>query len=228
MSNMLLYTTLGIQSQWLSYLVTMTISLVCGLILGAERALREKEAGIRTHVILILGSTLFTLVSVAFVEVDGSDGARIMAQIIPGVGFICAGLIMFRGEALHGLTTAAGVWTTAGIGMAIGNGMIELGVMATLLVVLCQVLFNLVRIGRTRTFHLVRVCFVYSGDTVEMLKEKFHLKNFGRIKIISKEGKDVVETVMRTDVDCGLNILADVMYRDSNVLSIERLDISSY
>ncbi len=226
MSNLLLTNIFGIQSQWLSYLVTMSISLVCGLVLGAERAIREKEAGIRTHVILILGSTLFTLVSVSFNGI--SDGARIMAQIIPGVGFICAGLIMFRGEALHGLTTAAGVWTTAGIGMAIGNGMITLGIIATILVVLCQVLFNMVHIGKTRTYHMLRVSFVYSVDTVETLKQKFHLKNFGRIKIMSKEGKDVVETILRTDVDCGLNILADVMYRDENVLSIERLDISSY
>lgn len=226
MSNLLLTNIFGIQTDWVAYLVTMSISLICGLILGAERAIREKEAGIRTHVILILGSTLFTLVSVSFNGI--SDGARIMAQIIPGVGFICAGLIMFRGEALHGLTTAAGVWTTAGIGMAIGNGMVELGIIATALVVLCQVLFNSVTIGKTRKYHLVRVSFVYSVDTVEMLKLKFHLKNFGRIKIMSKDGKDVVETVLRTDVDCGLNILADVMYRDENVLSIERLDISSY
>ncbi len=225
MSSMLL-NVFNIENEWLAYLVTMSISLACGIILGAERAMREKEAGIRTHVILILGSTLFTLVSVSFNGI--SDGARIMAQIIPGVGFICAGLIMFRGEALHGLTTAAGVWTTAGIGMAIGNGMISLGIIATLLVVVCQIVMHVARIGRKRSYHLVRVSFIYDQYTVELLKDKFQLKNFGRIKIQSKKGRDVVETVMRTSVDCSLNILASVMSQDANVLSIERIDISSF
>lgn len=213
----------GMNATW-SAIVMLLISAVCGFLLGIERSLREKEAGTRTHIILILGATLFTIISCSF----GDDSARIMAQIVTGVGFIGAGIIMFRGEALHGLTTAAGIWTTAGIGMAIGNGMILIGIVATVLVLLCQIILHTGAGGKRRFYRYIRISFVYDADTVQLLKEQFVVKNFGRVKLQSKDNSVVADAILRTYADCSVEVLSDLMQNNSAVLSVERLDVNRY
>lgn len=120
--------------------------LLCGLI-GIERETRDQSAGFRTHILLGLGSTLFTLVSAygfgaftaAALESDGRgvvfDPTRIAAQIVTGVGFLGAGAIIRQGIDVRGLTTAASLWATAAIGMAVGAGYL-FGAVATTAVVL--------------------------------------------------------------------------------------------
>lgn len=113
-------------------LVTEAILLVCSFILsgiiGLERELRQKSAGARTHILVGMGSALFTLVSAyGFAHVLGDevvlDPSRIAAQIVTGIGFLGAGVIFVRRNIVSGLTTAASVWVTAAVGMACGAGM---------------------------------------------------------------------------------------------------------
>jgi putative Mg2+ transporter-C (MgtC) family protein len=120
--------------------------LLCGLI-GIERETRDQSAGFRTHILLGLGATLFTLVSAygfpaftaAALESDGRgvvfDPTRIAAQIVTGVGFLGAGAIIRQGMDVRGLTTAASLWATAAIGMAVGAGYV-FGAVTTTIVVL--------------------------------------------------------------------------------------------
>ncbi len=211
----------GLNATW-SAIIMMLISVLCGLALGAERSVREKEAGVRTHIILIIGATLFTIISCSFVD----DSARIMAQVVVGVGFIGAGIIMFRGEALHGLTTAAGIWTTAGIGMAIGNGMIVLGIITTVIVLVCQVGFHAHSNGKQ--YRYIRICFVYNVETVDQLKAMFGVRNFGRLKMQTREEGIVADTILRTREDCSIETLSSIMKDNASVLSVERLDINRY
>ncbi len=104
-------------------LIPLLLSAVLGFLIGFERKLRFKEAGIRTHAIVCIGSALMMVVSkYAFGEMQ-SDAARVAAQIVSGVGFLGAGIIVYRKQEIHGLTTAAGVWATAGVGMACGGGL---------------------------------------------------------------------------------------------------------
>lgn len=113
-------------------LATEAILLVCSFILsgiiGLERELRQKSAGARTHILVGMGSALFTLVSAyGFAHVLGDevvlDPSRIAAQIVTGIGFLGAGVIFVRRNIVSGLTTAASVWVTAAVGMACGAGM---------------------------------------------------------------------------------------------------------
>lgn len=122
----------------LEYVLRLVIAGVLGGLVGAEREYRSKEAGMRTHFLVALGSSLIMMVSQhGFSDVAGIawiklDPSRVAAQIVSGIGFLGAGLIIFHKQAVKGLTTAAGVWVAAGIGMAVGGGMYILGAVATL------------------------------------------------------------------------------------------------
>ena len=121
--------------------IRLLVASVCGLLIGVERELRAKEAGVRTHFLVCVGSALFMIISVygflSTKDLDGirdADPSRIAAQIVTGIGFIGAGTIMVNRGSITGLTTAAGLWVAAGIGMAIGCGMYFLGLLSTLMV----------------------------------------------------------------------------------------------
>ena len=108
----------------LEYLLRIAIACVLGTAIGHERRNRNKSAGIRTHAIVAMGSALMMIVSkYGFADVADHDASRVAAQIVSGVGFLGAGMIFVRNNLVNGLTTAAGIWATAGIGMAIGAGL---------------------------------------------------------------------------------------------------------
>jgi putative Mg2+ transporter-C (MgtC) family protein len=102
-----------------------------GAMLGLERELRLKSAGLRTHILIALGSTVFTLMSYELAtDVQGADPARIAAQIVTGIGFLGAGAIMRTDSGIQGLTTAATVWVNAALGVAVGAGRYHLALIA--------------------------------------------------------------------------------------------------
>lgn len=122
----------------------LTLAVFLGAIIGLERELAGKTAGVRTYALVALGSCLFSYISkygfVEFWGVPGFDPSRIASQIVVGVGFIGAGLIIFKEEKLLGLTTAAGLWVSAAIGMAVGFRLYQLAVSATVLTLVVLVL----------------------------------------------------------------------------------------
>lgn len=101
----------------LIFLLNLGLSVALGAFIGLERELRNKDAGISTSVFIVAGAMLFTYISTI---IDGTDSARIASQIVSGIGFIGAGLIIRDGSNIKNLTTAAGVWFMAAVGMAIG------------------------------------------------------------------------------------------------------------
>jgi putative Mg2+ transporter-C (MgtC) family protein len=101
-------------------LFKLLLAILAGGLVGMERERRDRAAGLRTHILVCLGSTLITLVSIYIAPVG--DPARIAAQIVSGIGFLGAGTIFRSGSGISGLTTAAGLWVIAGIGMGIGAG----------------------------------------------------------------------------------------------------------
>lgn len=104
----------------LFFIGQIILSAILGSILGWQREQLGKAAGLRTYALVSLGSTVFTHLSIY--GFDNSDPSRVAAQIITGIGFIGAGTIIHREKGIEGLTTAAGLWATAGVGMAIGVG----------------------------------------------------------------------------------------------------------
>ena len=115
-------------------------ALVCGAMVGVDREMRNKKAGLKTHVLVCLGAALCMVVSECIIlgrEGVTTDATRIAANVVTGVGFLCAASLMTRGNgSLHGLTTAAGLWATAVIGLACGTGWIEVGFFAAAVILL--------------------------------------------------------------------------------------------
>ena len=103
--------------------VRIVLALVLGGVIGIERQWHHKSAGIRTHALLALGATGFALIShLLFLANPQLNSTQIAAGVVSGIGFICGGVIMHRGGSVQGLNTAASLWTTAGVGLAIGGG----------------------------------------------------------------------------------------------------------
>ena len=113
-----------------------------GGIIGLEREIRAKEAGLRTHFIVALGSALFMIISQYAFDGQQHDAARVAAQVVSGIGFIGAGVIIFQKNAVRGVTTAAGLWVAAAIGLATGAGMYAVAIAATLFTVICLEAMN--------------------------------------------------------------------------------------
>lgn len=132
----------------LDWLLRIIVAAFCGGIIGYERAIQRKSAGVRTHIVVAIASALFMIVSkYGFTDLLNMrdialDPSRIAAQIVTGISFIGAGTILVRKEQISGLTTAAGVWATAAIGMAIGAGMYFIGILSTALLFVIQMLFH--------------------------------------------------------------------------------------
>lgn len=134
--------------------IRIAAACLCGAAIGVERSKRFKEAGIRTHIMVCFAAALMMIVSkYAFGDVTGvfgdrgADPARIAAQVVTGVSFLGAGVIFRHGATVKGLTTAAGIWATAGIGLAIGAGMYVIGVFATVVIVILQFVMHKIQVG---------------------------------------------------------------------------------
>jgi len=111
------------------FIIDLFIAIALGTLIGGERELRGKDAGISTHSLVICGAMLFTYMSMT---VDPASESRIAAQIVTGIGFLGAGLILKDGSSVKNLTTAASIWFAGAIGMAIGFGFYQIAVIAAL------------------------------------------------------------------------------------------------
>lgn len=111
-------------------LLRLLLAAGLGATIGIERELRRKPAGLRTNILIALGSALFTTISLQLAASGGTPD-RIAAQIVTGIGFLGAGAILRNGENVHGMTTAATIWVNAAIGMAAGAGQYAMAIIAT-------------------------------------------------------------------------------------------------
>ena len=116
--------------------IRLSLALLLGGAIGIEREYRAKEAGFRTHFLVALGSALFCVVSQFGFGVDLKDSSRVAAQVVSGIGFLGAGTIIFQKNVVRGLTTAAGLWVTAAIGLACGTGMYMAAILTTAMVLM--------------------------------------------------------------------------------------------
>ena len=124
-------------SMALDFTVRILVAALVGGVIGYERELRGKVAGIRTHLLVALGACLFMIISqYGFTGADKFDAARVAASVVGGLGFLGGGIIM-KNRHVSGLTTAAGIWVTGAIGMTAGAAMYELTVLGSLLLLLC-------------------------------------------------------------------------------------------
>lgn len=142
----------------------LLIACVCGGIIGLERTKRNKGAGIRTHIIVALGAALFVIISkygfndIVYLNSVSVDVSRVASNVVTGVSFLGAGIIFMRGDSVQGLTTAAGIWVTAAVGVALGSGMYIVGLCGAVLNLMIQEIFHckaLFRIDNMATGRIV-------------------------------------------------------------------------
>ena len=138
----------------LEFFIRIVLAAILGALVGLERSKRQKEAGVRTHCIIACTSALFMILSkYAFVDLvgvaglRGADPARIAAQVVSGISFLGAGVIFNNGNSIRGLTTAAGMWGTAAVGMAIGAGMYWVGLIEAAVLVGIQIVLHRFPVG---------------------------------------------------------------------------------
>ena len=154
---------------WLSVTVRLVLAVVCGGIVGIERERKRRPAGFRTHILICLGAAMTTLTSQYLVLEVGlyTDLARLGAQVIAGIGFIGAGtIIITKRRQVKGLTTAAGLWVAAIVGLCCGAGYYEGAVLATAVIILAELVFAKVEyfiVSNARSFNLY-VEYVESGN----------------------------------------------------------------
>ena len=211
--------------QNIEFLVKMILATSMGAIIGFERKSRNKEAGIRTHAIVALASALMIIVSkYGFFDVGEYDAARVAAQVVSGIGFLGAGLIFIKNNAVNGLTTAAGVWATAGIGLAMGAGLYAVAVFGTLLIVIVQILMH------KDTFlnkdHLTITFEIGLEDSFNTIREirnclerlKLEIQN---VEILKKSKSVIVKFHTVVPLDFEREHLEDLIFDDERVKKIE-------
>lgn len=146
-------------------------TLLCGLI-GLEREFRGKQAGLKTMIMIGLGATLFTILSI---KVGPTSQDRIASNIVTGIGFLGAGVIFKEDNQVKGLTTACVIWIVAAIGMAIGGGYYEQGIGVTIVVLLALLIFPYVEtfVDRRYTKRTYRIVKKYENESLDSYEEYF-------------------------------------------------------
>ncbi len=172
-------------------LIRLIIAGILGMAIGFERKNRSKMAGVRTHAIVAVGSALIMIVSkYGFNDMASFDGSRIAAQIVSGIGFLGAGIIVVKDNmSVSGLTTAAGIWTTAGVGMCIGAGQYFLAVSSGMLLVILQELLHRIGFLSGEAYRAnIKIVVNQSVDIHQL--ESYILKEKVRIASIKMSRKD--------------------------------------
>lgn len=212
----------NVRLEQLWWSLDLILAAFLGFFIGLERKFRYKEAGIRTHTIVSFGAALMMIISRRAFG-DDADTARVAAQIVAGVGFLGAGIIVYKKNVVHGLTTAAGVWTTAGVGMACGGGLWLIAIIATTILILIQWFLHR-KIFRTKKLFSIRIVFVQITDEREQIKQLFDIERYNRL-VVEREGEKLIyHAILDTDEEYSSTQLDEIMKTHSYIRSIERCD----
>ena len=236
------------QTPLFSVIMRLVVAAFCGIVIGLERELRAKEAGVRTHFLVCFGSALFMVVSVyGFLSmtdpslVDATrdintlaraqdfrrfDQARIAAQIVSGIGFIGAGTIMVNRGSITGLTTAAGLWVVAGIGMAVGCGLYVIGLVATVFVLLGLEILRL--FFHKERLHSVVVYKTANIEIIPVLEQDLRKRGWNIIShdiAVKNKGSEAYRVTLMLQKHASLSNNALVAFmREYSDVTLEKVD----
>ena len=228
-------------------LIRLLLATVVSGVIGWDREERNHPAGIRTHILVCLGACILALCQIAiceqtlgvakeypqFLRVITANPARLIAQIVSGIGFLGAGTIVVTKHFVTGLTTAASLWVTAGIGIVIGMGYYEIAIPGSILVVLVLILLN--RILKAKKIHQIEIKYYHRVDTNKFLRNYFRKKHvmidhytFRIDKKDSTEGEGRVYTSIYTVTlpkDLPYSQMLDQLSDNSNIVQINSLEV---
>lgn len=205
-------------------LLDIGLSALLGFLIGLERKMRMKEAGIRTHTIVCIGSALLMIISMNAFG-DAADASRVAAQIVTGIGFLGAGIIVYRQHEVKGLTTAAGIWATAGVGMACGASMYVLSVGATAIIIGAQFIFRLkIPPFKSKKSFSVKIRFQQISDENKRIKELFGVDRFNHLIIERCNDCVIYSATLNTLMELSSTQLNNIICSNDFIYSIERCD----
>ena len=175
------------------FIIRIFVAAVFGGLIGLEREYRAKEAGFRTHFLVALGSSLFMILSqygfdtpLGILPKTSFDPSRISSQVVTGIGFIGAGIIIFQKNVIRGLTTAAGLWVTSAIGLTCGAGLYILASATTVLVLLCLEVLNVI----LQRFGTRNISVTITSESKENIKGIFKQMKKDSIEVFSYNMKE--------------------------------------
>ena len=216
-----------------SVTVRMVLAVLCGGIIGIEREYKRRPAGFRTHILICLGAAMTTLTSqFLYLELHYyTDMARLGAQVVAGVGFIGAGtIIVTQRQRVKGLTTAAGLWASAIIGLAIGGGFYEGALFATFLIILAELLFSKLEYRMLENAPEINLYMEYTDRScLEQVLKLYREKN---VKVLNMEitratGSEHHNACaifsLRLNKKCTVELLLDAIHRVEGVAAVEEL-----
>ena len=205
-------------------LLDILLSAFLGFLIGLERKMKMKEAGIRTHTIVCVGAALMMVVS-KYGFGPEADSARIAAQIVTGIGFLGAGIIVYRQHEVKGLTTAAGIWATAGVGMACGASMYIIAAGATFILISAQFLFRLkIPPFKSKKSFSIKIRFKQENEANKRIKEMFGVDRFNHLIIERCDDCIIYSALLNTQKELSSTRLNAIICENDFIYSIERCD----
>ncbi len=198
----------------LLFLPRIIFACICGGLIGYERSRRRKEAGIRTHIIVSLGAAMMMIISkYGFFDVVihhniSVDATRIASNVITGISFLGAGVIFVRSVSVRGLTTAAGIWATAGVGLSLGAGMYVIGCSTTVLILIIQIVFHdyLKKLDGP-VYEIISITYCNMPNGIDFMKQELtaHHIVIHHVKMEKNEDNSVTLTLQisrNSNIDC--------------------------
>ena len=216
----------------LSTAAKMLLAVLCGGMIGIEREFKRRPAGFRTHILICMGAAMTTLTSQYLLEQGYyTDLSRLGAQVIAGVGFIGAGTIIVTAkQRVKGLTTAAGLWSAAIVGLTLGAGFFEAGLMATFLILMAEALFSRLEQWMLRRSSVLHLVIEYTDKAcLDELLGIFREQNIKILNMqITRHTRDARHNAcgifeLRLDKKCGKEELFDLLENTMGVISIDKL-----
>ena len=211
-----------------SLLIRMLLAMFCGCVIGAERESKRRPAGLRTHILICLGASMTTLTSQYLCYKMGyyTDIGRMGAQVIAGIGFIGAGtIITTRRRHIKGLTTAAGLWAAAVVGLSIGAGFFEIGVIATVAILIVEAL--LVKLEYFLLKHTPEIILYFEYDETASLETVLQICRQHELEVqymefmreISEDRKACLILKLRLNKECPVTDLL-TKFREINGMAV--------
>lgn len=216
-----------------SIVLRMVLSCICGGLVGIEREFKRRPAGFRTHILICLGAAMTTLTSqyISLIAGGYTDIARLGAQVVAGISFIGAGtIIVTRRQRVKGLTTAAGLWVSAIVGLCIGAGFFEGGIFATIMILMAEMVFY--RLEQHILQHTPEVHFYMEYTDKDCLDRILQLYQEQKVKVLSMEitrqsGSEHHNACaifsLRLNKNCPPDRLATAIHNIEGIVSVEEL-----
>lgn len=212
-------------ANWADIVVRLVLALVLSGLIGIERVKTNHDAGLRTHILVCLGAAGIMLMSEVMHVEFGNDVGRIPAQVVSGIGFLGAGCIIVNNNRIKGLTTAAGLWTTACIGLCCGIGYYFMAIMVTMLMLgamlLLHPLGNYLQKSSVKTNHKLRVGFKERSCISQLYNPS--LEHQAKIVSMKFVGEDTMIVKIEKGVNLDLNQLACEWMTLEGITSVEEI-----